>query len=97
MSLLDQLSLNKRFRKALNDENTVQIEKILENEEFDINAYFEGKSHLIAAVREGKSEIVRLILAQPTFQLDESDESGKTALMWACIENKLGKPSNIKY
>ena len=95
MSLLDQLSLNEKFYKALNDGNILQIEEILKNEEFDINAYFEGKRHLIATVWEGKSEIVRLMLAQPTLQLDATDENGKTALMVACIENNLGKPSNV--
>ena len=95
MSLLDQLSLDEKFYKALNDGNILQIEEILKNEEFDINAYFEGKRPLIAAVWEGKSEIVRLMLAQPTLQLDATVENGKTALMVACIENNLGKPSNV--
>ena len=95
MSLLNQLSLNEKFFKALNDGNILQIEEILKNEEFDINVYFEGKHPLIAAVWEGKSDIVRRMLAQPTLRLDAIDENGKTALMVACIENNLGKPSNV--
>ena len=95
MSLLNQLSLNEKFFKALNDGNILQIEEILKNEEFDINVYFEGKHPLIAAVWEGKSDIVRRMLAQPTLRLDAIDENGKTALMVACKENNLGKPSNV--
>merc|ERR1712142_1230348 len=67
MSLDNQISLPEQFRKAIEDENIPQIEKILENEEFNINGdeYLEDIKHpLIVAMEKGNLEIAGLILAR---------------------------------
>ena len=90
------MNLSEQFRQALDEENAEQIEKLLKNEEFDINKYVDRKTHLIAAIERDNPCIVRLILAKQTLQLGGTDMYARTALMWACMQNSLGKPSNRK-
>ena len=83
------MSLTEQFCQALDEKNREQIEKLLENEGFDINECVNGKTHLIAALETGIPGIVSLILAKSTLKLDGTDRYERTALMWACIQNSL--------
>ena len=42
------------------------------------------KGKMMEACRDGKFEIVKLLLERTDTQLDTRDEHGRTSLMWAC-------------
>ncbi len=65
----EQIKLQQLFLEAISNENYSEVETLLQNHKIDLNDYYEGKTLLIYASIQNKSEMVRLLClhgADPT-------------------------------
>ena len=86
----DRKRNTKKLVNACRGGNTDLVEHILSNDEVDINATgIACSTPLMAAVGSDNLDMVRRILQEPQLDLGKKASSGRTALHFACLDNKV--------
>lgn len=85
------LSLPEQLENALFDRKPDLVKTLLKKPELkDPNVYDADGDHILAFPSgKGDAEILKLLLAHPKTNPDDSQDNGLTPLMWACLRGKV--------
>lgn len=80
-------NVDKKLIECIHNNNISCVSKVLNNKDLQINRMHRGYTALIIASREGRTEIVKILLTHPKIRIsikdDDNYSNGDTALMHA--------------